>query len=309
MKRLLLTLVMLASLAHPAPAEKLSLMLDWFPNIDHLPIYVAKDAGFFDHRGLVVDVVSPSDTADGLKLAAAGQMDLAVSYQPQALIAAADGIPLKVVGRLIASPLTTVLYLRDSGIESPSDLSGKNIGYTVPGLMDVLLAAFADINGIRDYRAVNVGFAIAQSLTSGRVAAVMGPFKTYETVTMGQKGIQTGYFELEKYGIPAYDELIFVTGAGTLAKRKSVIVAFAAAISEAMNIIENDPERALVHYFRALPDADKATETAAFRLTAPYFAKTQVCDSDQWQAFADFAYAAGLITAPVDVRAVLAAHP
>ena len=306
MKRLLLTLSILASLALPAHAEKLSLMLDWFPNIDHLPIYVAQQEGMFTARGLAVSVVSPSDTADAIKLAAAGQVDLAVSYQPQAVIAAAGGIPVRVVGRLIASPLTTLLYLKGSGIEKPSDLSGKRIGYTVPGLMDVMLAAFAGINGIRDYQAVNVGFAIAQSLTTRQVAAVMGPFKTYETVTMGQKGIATAYFELEKHGIPAYDELIFVTGAGTLAKRQKALSDFTAAIAAAMMVIEKDPDRALADYFRALPDADKETETAAFRLTAPYYAKTQRCDAARWQAFADFALTAGLIDTAVDVRTVIA---
>lgn len=306
MKQLTITITLLLALAHPAHAEKLSLMLDWFPNIDHLPIYVAQQEGMFNARGLTVDVASPSDTADALKLAAAGQVDIAVSYQPQAVIAAAGGLPVKVVGRLISSPLTTLLYLKHSGIEKPSDLSGKKIGYTVPGLMDVMLTAFADINGIRGYQTVNVGFAIAQSLTTGQVAAVMGPFKTYETVTMGQKGIATAFFDLEKFGIPVYDELIFVTGAGTLVKRKKAMAAFAAAIAEAMVLIEKTPDLALADYFRALPDADRETETAAFRLTAPFFAKTQRCDDARWQAFADFALSAGLITSAVDVRTVIA---
>ena len=29
--------------ANSASAQKLTLMLDWFPNIDHLPIYVAQE--------------------------------------------------------------------------------------------------------------------------------------------------------------------------------------------------------------------------------------------------------------------------
>ena len=306
MKRLTITIVLLLALAHPTQAEKLSLMLDWFPNIDHLPIYVAQQEGMFAARGLDVAVASPSDTADALKLAAAGQVDLAVSYQPQAVIAAADGLPVRVVGRLISSPLTTLLYLKDSGIEKPSDLSGKKIGYTVPGLMDVMLTAFAEINGIKRYQAVNVGFAIAQSLTTGQVAAVMGPFKTYETVTLGQKGIATAFFELEKYGIPVYDELIFVSGAGTRAKRRKAISDFSAAIAEAMVLIKKTPDRALADYFKALPDADMETETAAFRLTAPYYAKDQHCDVGRWRAFADFALSAGLISEAVDVGPLLA---
>ena len=183
LKRLLITACLVVMTCPAAGStEKLTLMLDWFPNVDHLPIYLARERGFFQRAGIAVDIVSPSDTADALKLAAAGQIDLAVSYQPQAIIAAAGGLPVKVVGRLVVHPLTTLLYLKSSGFSNPAELSGKKIGYTVPGLMDILLAAFARINGIEGHTPVHVGFAIVPSLTSGRVAAVMGPFKTYETV-------------------------------------------------------------------------------------------------------------------------------
>jgi len=192
-------------------AQELTLILDWFPNIDHLPIYAARQQGLFAEEGLEIKILSPSDTADGLKMAASGNVDIAVSYEPQTLIAAARGLDVIVFARLIEHPLTTLLFLEGKGIETPKDLSGKKIGYTVPGLMDVLLNAFAKVNNIQDYQAINVGFAIVQSLTANQVDAVMGPFKTYETVTMAHKGYAVGYFELEKWGIPDYDELIFIT--------------------------------------------------------------------------------------------------
>ena len=118
--------------------------------------------------------------------------------------------------------MTTLLFLKDGEL-SPQDLAGKKIGFTVPGLMDVLLDAFAKLNGIQQYEAVNVGFAIVQSLTAGKVDAVMGPFKTYETVTMANKGYDVGYFELEQYGIPDYDELIFVTSKKILKKKPAAM--------------------------------------------------------------------------------------
>jgi len=53
-------------------AQKLTLMLDWFPNVDHLPIYVARQQGYFSEKGLEIKILSPSDTSDALKLAASG---------------------------------------------------------------------------------------------------------------------------------------------------------------------------------------------------------------------------------------------
>ncbi len=199
-------------------AEKLTLMLDWFPNVDHTPIYVAQEKGYFKDKGIEITIITPSETSDALKLAASGQVDLAVSYQPQTIIAAARGLDLKVVAPLVRHPLTTLLFLDDT-ISSPSDLSGKKIGYTVPGLMDIILKAFADINGITDYTPVNVGFTILPALSANQVAAVMGPFKTYETVGMAAHGVEARYFELEKYGIPDYEELLFVAGPHALKEK------------------------------------------------------------------------------------------
>jgi putative hydroxymethylpyrimidine transport system substrate-binding protein len=306
--RKILILLILVSLAMTSPAaagEKLTLMLDWFPNVDHLPIYVAQEKGYFREAGIEVKILSPSDTSDALKLAVAGQVDLAVSYQPQTIIAAAAGLDVRVVGRLVEHPLTTLLFLKKKGFKTPSELSGSTIGYTVPGLMDVLMQAFARINGIKNYSLVNVGFTIVPALTSGQVDAVMGPFKTYETVTMAAKGIEADYFELEKWGIPDYDELIFICGTKTLQRKKTAVQAFAAAVARGIAFQRENAAAALALYFQAVPDADRETETAAYKLTRPYFAANQTLVKERWQTFADFALKFGLISQAVDVKPLL----
>lgn len=285
--------------------DRLTLMLDWFPNVDHLPIYVAKHQGLLARAGLEIKIISPSETADALKLASTGTVDLSVSYEPQTIIAAARGLKITAVGRLIEHPLTTLLFLKGKGIEKPADLEGKRIGYTVPGLMDVLLDAFAKLNRIQRYQAINVGFAIVQSLTAGKVDAVMGPFKTYETVIMRHKGYETAYFELEKWGIPDYDELVFVCGAGSLQKNPRAISAFIRAVQEGIQIARANPQAALEAYLKEVPEADRRIETDAFKLTLPYYAHTQKLDLARWQQFADFAFQYGLIEKQVDVKQVI----
>ncbi len=286
-------------------AEKMTLMLDWFPNVDHLPIYVARHQGFFAQQGLDIDILSPSETSDALKLAAAGKVDIAISYEPQTIIAAARGLEITVMGRLIEHPLTTLLFLKGKGIETPGDLSGKKIGYTVPGLMDVLLDAFARLNAIENYSSINVGFSIVQSLTAGKVDAVMGPFKTYETVTMAHKGYEVGYFELEKWGIPDYDELVLVTNRKTMNQKRDAMSKISLILDRAIQYVRANPEKALEHYFEEVPEADRKIEKDAFGLTMPYYAHHQSLDVDRWQQFADFALKYGLIDRPVNVKSIL----
>ncbi len=303
MKQKFILLLLVLMMLVPAPAiaaEKLTLMLDWFPNVDHLPIYLARESGYFDDVGIEVEIITPSETSDALKLAASGNVDLAVSYQPQTIIAAAQGLDIRAIAPLVVHPLTTLLYLDDT-IKSPADLSGKKIGYTVPGLMDVMLKAFADINGIKDYTPVNVGFTILPSLVSQKVDAVMGPFKTYETVGMKQHGYDASFFELEKYGIPDYEELIFVAGSKTLEEKPEAVRGFVKAIRIALAEVQTEPEIAMGLYLAAVPEADVAIETQAFELTQPYFAGPEGHDQAKWQTFADFALDYGLIKNRVDV--------
>lgn len=285
--------------------EKLVLMLDWFPNVDHVPIYAAIESGFFEKRGLFVEIQSPSDSADPLKLAAAGHADIALSYEPQILIAASEGIPLKALGKLIGTPLTTLLFLETSGIRVPSDLEGKTIGYTVPGMMDHLAEAFASVNAIRNYKLLNVGFSILQSLTSGTADAVMGPFKTYEPVLLEMEGYESRFFEIDHFGIPTYDELVFVTGDRTYKEKKESIMNFLAAIDEALVFTAAHPPEALALYFRAVPEAPAEMERTAFDRTLPFFAPDTTLSLDQWETFSEFALTCGMIEKKVDLNALL----
>ena len=305
---MLIAMLMVLAIGWAPPsnaAQELTLLLDWFPNVDHLPIYAARQQGLFAEEGLEIKIISPSETADGLKMVASGNVDIAVSYEPQTIIAAARGLDVIVFARLIEHPLTTLLFLKGQGIETPKDLSGKKIGYTVPGLMDVLLDAFATINNVRDYQAVNVGFAIVQSLTAKKVDAVMGPFKTYETVTMAHKGYEVGYFELEKWGIPDYDELIFITSRKNMQKNRAAMAGFRRVMDRAIAAVRLNPQQAFKDYLKQVPEADRKIESDAFQLTLPYYAARQQLDAGRWQLFADFALKYGLIDSKVDLADIL----
>jgi putative hydroxymethylpyrimidine transport system substrate-binding protein len=98
--------------------EKLTLVLDWYINPDHAPIMVAEQIGAFKAQGLDVKIVPPSDPALPPRLVAAGQADLAITYQPQVHFFADEGLPLVRVGTLINSPLNTVIAL-DKRIKTP----------------------------------------------------------------------------------------------------------------------------------------------------------------------------------------------
>ncbi len=103
-------------------------MLDWFPNADHAPLYAAIAHGDFRAVGLDVEPVVPSETAEPLKLLAAGKVDMAISYEPQLLLARDQGLELVSIGALVQRPLTSIIALPEAHVSGVASLAGKTVG-------------------------------------------------------------------------------------------------------------------------------------------------------------------------------------
>jgi putative hydroxymethylpyrimidine transport system substrate-binding protein len=99
------------SASNPQP---FTLVLDWYVNPDHAGIYTALDRGFFKQAGLDVNPQVPSDPAAPIKEVAAGRVDLAVSYEPEVLLAHEQGLEVEAVAAVVDSPLTSLIAPRTS---------------------------------------------------------------------------------------------------------------------------------------------------------------------------------------------------
>lgn len=283
--------------APPAQAaEKHRLILDWFPNADHVPLYVARDAGLFAKHGLEIELVAPADPNDPLKLVAAGQADFAINYQPQVIIARAEGLGVQSIGLLVDHPLSALAFLRKSGIQSPADLKGKRVGYSVESLELALLRVILENAGLKlsDCTTVNVNFNLTSALLTGQVDAVMGAFWNYELPELELEKAQGAYFAMEKYGVPDYYELIVISNDAFLKTHRAAARSLVLAIQEAIDLTRKEPERALAIYFKANPEVRKELDSRAFALSLPQFSKSQVQDAAKWSAWARFAKARGI---------------
>ncbi|SNB52371.1 putative hydroxymethylpyrimidine transport system substrate-binding protein [Arboricoccus pini] len=307
MRRLALALL-LCLLASPALADdKLRVVLDWFVNPDHGPLIVAKQKGFFKAEGLDVELIAPSDPNDASKLTAAKQADIGLSYQPQLQLQVDGGLPLMRIGTLIATPLNCLLVREDSGIRQIADLKGKKIGYSVAGLEDGLIATILKKNGLApgDVTLVNVNFSLSPALISGQVDAVIGAYRNFELTQMQIEGAKGRCFPVEEEGIPAYDELIYVTNPDNVGRPE--LKRFMQAVEAATMWIDNHPEEAFDVFKGYAPELDDALNRAAWPLTWPRFAPSPAAlDWGRYARFADYLKAVGLIkqAAPVPRYAV-----
>ena len=295
MKKLIAAIALLT--AAPAWAEdKMTVLLDWFVNPDHGPIIVAQENGYFADEGLEVEIIPPADPSAPPRLVASGQADLAVSYQPQLHLQIHEGLPLKRVGTLVATPLNCLLVLEDGPIKSLADLRGKKIGFSVAGVEEAILTTLLGQHeiGLDEIEMINVNFSLSPSLMTGQVDAVIGAFRNFELNQMDIEGIPGRCFYIEAEGIPSYDELIYVANPDTMDADK--VARFLAATEKATQFIVNNPEKSWEIFSATSPELQDELNALAWVDTLPRFAlRPAAFDAGRYARFEQFLKDSGMI--------------
>lgn len=300
MRRFLLPFLVLAVSAQTAlAADKFSIMLDWLVNPDHAPIIVAAQRGYFREANLEVKIIPPADPSDPPKMVAAGQVDLAIGYQPQLYLQHAGGLPVARVGTLVKDPLYCVM-VKEDGPATLADLTGKRIGFSIPGIEEALLHQMLRTNGVDpdDTEQINVNFALTTALASGQVDAVSGAFRNFEPHQMAAVGETGRCFLPEQNGVPAYDELIYL--ANPAAMDRDRVTRFLEATARAARDIAADPAGTWADFKGYAPELDDALNAAAWPDTVPHLALNPFAlDAERYADFGAFMVRSGLIdTAP-----------
>ncbi|WP_371345212.1 ABC transporter substrate-binding protein [Ancylobacter sp. IITR112] len=301
-----LILALSLSLAPAAAADKLTVLLDWYVNPDHAPLIIAQEKGFFKAHDLDVELVAPADPAAPPRLVAAGQADVAVSYQPSLYLQVKEGLPLVRFGTLISTPLTALVALKDGPVKSLADLKGKTVGYSVAGLEDALLGTMLASAGLKpsDVTMINVNFALSPALIAGKVDAVIGAYRNFELTQIRLEGKEGVAFFPEEHGVPVFDELIYVTHKDKLADPR--LKRFLAAVEDATIYILNHPDEAWGLFVKANPKLDDELNRTAWTDTLRRFAHAPAgLDAGRYARFGAFMKGHGLIETvePVSVYA------
>lgn len=311
MRRLALACTLLAALAagcgekkdvlRPAPAN-FQLMLDYFPNADHAPIYAAQAAGDFKAAGLNVKIRQPADPSAPIKQVAAGRVDLAVSYEPEVLRARDKGLHVVAVGALVRGPLTSIISLPRGHVKTPADLAGKTVGTAGIDYQSAYLdSILAQQNVPKDKVKVrNVGFNLVPALVSGKVDAILGGFWNYEAIDLQQRHKSPTVIRIEQAGVPSYDELVFVANADALDREGPLIRRFIQALARGAHGMERDPNAGVNALLAANHDLDRKLQTASVKATLPRFIAPRGhpygwLDPAQWTRFGEWMQAHNLI--------------
>ena len=270
-------------------SDEIKVMLDWFINPDHAPLYIAYENGYFENENIKVEFIVPADPNDPPKLAAAKKIDIAISYQPQLHMQVDQGLPLIRVGTLIATPLNCLLVLEDGNIKNISDLKGKKIGYSVGGFEDTLLKTILNSQNLhlKDVELINVNFSLSPALISKKVDGVIGAFRNFELNQLEILDKKGRAFFVEEHGVPPYDELIFVTHKDNI-KNKNLIK-FLRAVEKGTHFLINHPNKSWELFINNRPELNDELNKKAWFDTIPRFAlRPAALDQVRYDKFAKY---------------------
>ena len=286
--------LILSSYSMMASAEDkaMTLMLDWFVNPNHGPVVIAQQKGYFKDEGLNVTIQEPADPSMPAKLVAANNIDLAISYQTSLTIDVAAGLPLIRSATLIATPLNTLMVLDNGKVNSFADLQGKKIGIATAGNEEATIGTMLKTEGVdfSEVNIINVGWALSSSLASGKVDAIWGGLRNFETNQLALEGYKAKSFFPEEHGVPSYDELVFVANAKTY--DAEALKKFNHAIEKATQFIVNHPDESWKSFVSYAPDTlNNELNKRAWNDTLTRFAlRPSAVDLERYNRFSDFMY-------------------
>ncbi|MFZ0564695.1 MAG: ABC transporter substrate-binding protein [Chlamydiales bacterium] len=286
-------------------AKPTRLLLDWLPNPNHVPLYVALEKGFFEAEGIDLTIQKMHDNGGGIAYLTSYQADLLVTHLPAAFKAASRGAHLKIAGLLIKEPLRGLIYHDDPSVKTTADLSAKRLGYCIGGPDTSFLEFLMKQGNIEPSERKNVSVDLISAMGTHSVDFIYGAFWNIEPVQLHSLGVSTHYFKIQDLGVPTYYEMIIVGNADTPQTSPEALASFQRALQKGIDFCKQHPEVAFSSYLAHNPGKRAKTiawERKAWENTYPLFAESQSLEAETLSTFYQWQLNQGFLHQPFDFQ-------
>jgi len=283
---------------------KTSLMLDWMPNPNHVPLFVGKHQGFFEKEGIILEI-HKAPALDPLQPLTTGQVDVSVSYYPRTVYACARGVKCSIIAKLMKEPLDGFMVLEESGIRSPLELGGRTIGFSSCHFASFFLDTMMQSIVSEPFTKRDVHFELITALKTKQVDAIYGAYWNVEPVQMNSMGVRTRFFSVTEFGVPSYPELIFAAKKDTIYASPQYAKRFQKALQKSIDFCVQNPQKAFSIYMEMNPNKSPKTEgweKDSWKRTVSVLAKDQEFPEEDVMDFLQWSKQKGLILRVPDYK-------
>ncbi len=298
---MLLTLIALAACAAPAtptPTPPVRMRIGVLPITDVVPFYVAEQQGYFSKQGLNIELVPAASAAERDQMMAAEQIDGQVSDLVATVLFNAKAPKLKIVRIAMApapkSPTFWIVTPKESAIESPQDLKGKEIAISQNSVIEYVTQRMLEREGLSpaDIKTTNVPAIPTrlQLVQQNQVAAATLPDPFASLAILGGARV---IVDDAKY--PEYSMSVITFRNDIIAQRASDVKKFLAAYDQAISDIRAKPDQ----FRNILIERGRVPDQLKDKYQFPPFPNPDVPTQAQWDDVVKWALERKLIAAPV----------
>ena len=236
---------------------KVTFMLSWAPDTNHIGVYVAKNKGYFKQAGLDVDIVAVAQ-AGAEQAVNNGMADFALSNLTNVGIYTLKGAKIKQVMQVQQKPSAIWCSLAsNTEIKSPKDFDGKTFATFGSNESDAVIRRMIQTDGGKGtFDKVTVGTSTFQTLSSKK-ADFGGFYATWEGVQADMYGPKLNCFTEPDYGVPGNADTIgVITSDKTISSNPGLVKKFVQATKKGYEYAYSHPDDAAAILVKEAPDAN-----------------------------------------------------
>lgn len=291
--------------------EKLSISLDWTPNINHIGFFIAHELGFYKELNLEVEIIDPS--SDNYSLTPAKKVELGlvdfalcptesvISYRTKK-----KAFDLIAIASVLQEDLSAIVVQADSKISSPKGLDGKTYSSYQARYEDAIVKEMIrNDGGIGELKIIYPSkLGIWEGLLKGEADASW-IFMNWEGVEAEESEHSFSYFKMRDYGIPYSYSPVIVAGEKRAEEKRDTYRAFLQASKKGFLYPITEPATSLSILEARIPEKDKSINlTKALKETLPYFGDEKSwgrMEDEQVKKFLDWIQAKGLENSQIEL--------
>jgi NitT/TauT family transport system substrate-binding protein len=284
--------------------DAVTVRLKWFNQAQFAGFYVAQEKGYYKSEGLAVNIQPGGPDFPAVQMVTGGNEQFGVTGADQILIARSKGVPVVALAVIYRRNPFVLFSLAKSGIKTPADFVGKNVGVKIGGNEELIYRAVLSEAKIEKSKLteIPVKFDITPLLT-GTVDVWPG-YLINEVLAAKEKGFDVNIVYPADYGIDLYADTLFTTEA-MIKNKPDTVGKFVAVTLKGWESAMAAPEEAAkitIKFGDKLTyDHELAMMKASIPLLKPDSKPVGYMDQAAWASAQDLLVGAGFQKAPVDV--------
>lgn len=298
-----------ASSSAPASLGEVKVVLDWTPNTNHTGLYVAAAQGFWEKRGLKVDIVQPPESgADAM--VASGAAQFGVGAQEGLTLAREQNIPLVSLAAIIQHNTSGFASPVEKNIKEPKDFEGHTYGGWGSPAEEAVIGSMMKQQGADAGKVKFVNAGTADFFTAvKRDIDFEWIFYAWTGIEAEQRGMKLNMVYLSDFDKKLdYYTPVLETSERMIQDKPDVVRAFVEGAAEGYQYAIDHPDEAADILLKAVPDLNADLVKASQEWLSPKYQD----DAPQWgwqkeevwSGYGDFLQQHGVLKQKLDYGAM-----